>query len=344
MLVTVANRPSQQWDPYVAAHPEASLYHRSGWTLLAGEVFGQQLYFLEAKDAGGCLVGVLPIVKQRGALFGTFMTSIPYFNYGGALGDSEPVVIALMERARQLARECRTKYLELRDRKPHGNDWMIRTDKVSMVLDLPADVAALGTQLGAKLRSQTRRADREGVQVSAGGADHVDAFYDVFSRNMHALGTPVYPKRFFTTLVDRFPGLCRLIVIRSAGIPMAAGFLLIDGKTAEIPWAACRDDAKPLGFNMKLYWESLAYAIGQGCAAFDFGRSTANSGTSRFKAQWGAKPRQLYWHRWEKYGGATTAEDAGIGTLRQLVTRAWTALPLSVANFVGPLVSPRLPW
>ena len=181
-----------------------------------------------------------------------------------------------------------------------------------------------------------------------GGLELLDDFYDVFCRNMHALGTPVYPKRFFAALLKRFTDECQLLVVSAESVPMAAGFLVLSRGRAEIPWAACREDAKPRGYNMKLYWEVLSLAIERGCTVFDFGRSSADSGTYRFKTQWGAKPAQLDWHRWERNPRPevvpAAAANAAPGRLRTLLSQAWTRLPLPVANRIGPMISPGLPW
>lgn len=341
MAVEIRAEPSADWNSFVEGREDASLYHRSEWVKFISRAFGQQAWFIEARD-GQELTGVLPLVRQRGPLLGSFMTSLPYFNYGGALAQADGVALAMMGEARKLAQQQRCRYLELRDTRPRGGDWTLRTDKVSMVLDLPADVASLSTALGAKLRSQARRPDREGAEVSVGGAGAVDAFYDVFCRNMHSLGTPVYPRHFFHALMDAFPHNAVVVQVRHAGQPQAAGFLVINGRTAEIPWAACRDDAKPRGYNMKLYWACLVHAIERGCTRFDFGRSTVDSGTYRFKAQWGARPVQLYWHRWDADRAADDSD--GSSRMRARVARLWQMLPLPVANLLGPLVSPRLPW
>lgn len=341
--LSVQSRPSPQWDAYVGSKPEASLYLMSGWSLLAQEVFGHTPYFIEARDAAGTLRGVLPVVRQKSLIFGTFMTSVPFFNYGGAVADDEQTVRQLMERACDLAREQSCSYLEFRDARPRPGDWRVRTDKVSMILELPADGAALSKQLGAKLRSQVKRADRENPSVRIGGSELLGDFYDVFCRNMRDLGTPVYPRRFFEALMAKFPGECLLIVIDRAGAPAAAGFLILANGRAEIPWAACREDAKGVGFNMKLYWEVLMAVIGRGCKQFDFGRSTVDSGTYRFKKQWGAQPLQLYWHRWERKP-ARRDDAAPEGKLMHYATSIWRKLPLGVANTLGPLVSPSLPW
>lgn len=342
VAVTVQPRPGPQWDAYVASRP-GHLYQMSGWSLLAEEVFGHEPYFLEARDAAGELRGVLPLVRQKSLLFGTFMTSMPFFNYGGAVADDEDTAVALMERARELAQQQNCSYLELRDAQPHGGAWRVRTDKVSMVLQLPADAAALSKQLGAKLRSQVKRSEREQPSVRVGGSELLDAFYAVFCRTMRDLGTPVYPRRFFAALLKRFPDQCLILVVGRSGEPAAAGFLIIANGRAEIPWAACRDDAKAAGFNMKLYWEVLMAVVERGCRQFDFGRSTVDSGTYRFKKQWGAEPLQLYWHRWERRSSADSG-GAGEGRLMRYATSVWQRLPLAVANRLGPLVSPGLPW
>lgn len=348
MNVAISNSPAADWDAYVANHPGASVYHSMGWAALVAHLFAQRACFIEARDAQGKLQGVLPLVEQSSVLFGRSLTSLPYFNYGGALGDSPEVVQALMDRARQLASETGCRYLELRDTQMQPGTWSLRTDKVTLLRDLPASTEALAQQLGAKLRSQTRRADRESPLTRVGGVELLDDFYDVFCRNMHALGTPVYPKRFFAALLKRFADNCVLLVVSTEGVPMAAGFVVLSRGRAEIPWAACREEAKPRGYNMKLYWEVLSLAIERGCTVFDFGRSSADSGTYRFKTQWGAKPVQLYWHRWERKPQPAVATiepaHAGPGRLRSLLSKAWTRLPLPLANRVGPLISPGLPW
>ena len=74
----------------------------------------------------------------------------------------------------------------------------------------------------------------------------------------------------------------------------------------------------------------------------NFGRSTVDSGTYRFKKQWGAVPRQLRWYYW-------LPEGASIPTLNQsnpkfeLAIRAWQRMPLWCANLVGPRILRNLP-
>src|SRR5690606_4403574 len=123
-----------------------------------------------------------------------------------------------------------------------------------------------------------------------------------------------------------------------------AAFLITHRETMEIPWAACMADAKPLGFNMKLYWEALCTAIRKGAKRFDFGRSTPDSGTYRFKKQWGAQPAQLYWHRWAGADIEGRGDEPASFSMQARMISIWQRLPLRLANIIGPAVSPYLPW
>jgi FemAB-related protein (PEP-CTERM system-associated) len=325
--------------------PDATIYHLSGWTEIAREVFGHRALFVESRDASGSLVGVLPVIRQRSWLLGNFATSLAFFNYGGALAADPLVAQQMMTRASEAAEALGCRYLEFRDVQPRAGEWARRTDKVTLRLDLPDTVEALSKRLGSKLRSQVKRAEREAVQCRTGTAALLDDFYAVFAENMRDLGTPVYPKRFFESIVERFEQYCQLVVIESQGEPWAAAFQVFWRGCAEVPWASCRAAAKPLGANMKLYWELLSQAIGRGCTSFDFGRSTVDSGTDRFKRQWGAEPLPLHWCRWERHGSeGETPDGEERGKAMQLATAIWQRLPLGIANTFGPLISGALPW
>lgn len=343
--VNVLDAPGSDWDVFVMGFPESSVYHLSGWTEIACEVFGHRGLFVEARDSAGSLVGVLPVIQQRSWLLGNFATSLAFFNYGGALAADPVVAQQLMIAAAQAAEQRGCRYLEFRDVQERAGEWTQRTDKTTLRMELPDTVEALSKRLGSKLRSQVKRAEREGVECRAGSAALLDDFYGVFAENMRDLGTPVYPKRFFEAILRRFEPYCRLVVIGSHREAWAAAFLVFWRGCAEVPWASCRAKAKPLGANMKLYWELLSQAIGHGCTSFDFGRSTVDSGTYRFKRQWGAQPAPLYWYRWQRRGvGNDAPSGEERGKSMRMATAIWQRLPLRVANALGPLISGSLPW
>ncbi len=58
-----------------------------------------------------------------------------------------------------------------------------------------------------------------------GRLEELDGFYEVFSRNMRDLGTPVYPKEFFRKILDTFPENTWICSVASGNAVVASGFL-----------------------------------------------------------------------------------------------------------------------
>ena len=333
---------AQAWDRFVESAPTASAYHRYAWRRVVRQVFGHTTYYFAARDATRQIVGVLPLVRLKSLLFGDFLISLPYFTYGGVVAASDAVAAQLTAAAVAQARELGSQHLELRHSANVCPGWPMRTDKVAMLLPLPDSAEVLLRKLPSKLRSQIKRPLREGAVSAAGGAELLDEFYDVFARTMHALGTPVYPRRFFSAIVDALPEHTRVFVVRLQGKPLAAGLTVARGTGLEIPWAASLRSANALGVNMLLYWNVLEYACERGFKTFDFGRSTPDSGTYRFKKQWGAEPGQLYWHYWLRNGSEPPRLNPANPKYHFAVS-AWRRLPLALANRLGPLIVRNLP-
>jgi serine/alanine adding enzyme len=340
--VKVADMAPAGWDEYVRAHPQASAYHLADAVGIGRRVFGLRTCFLSAHAADGRLVGVLPLVEQSGVLGGRTLVSLPFFSYGGILCDENSASVALGQAAAQLARERRAKHLELRQAHESPElSWSTRLDKISMLLQLPSTVEELSRKLGSKLRSQIKRADRESPEVRVGGRELLGDFYPVFCSVMRDLGTPVYPRSMFEAVIDALQSHVSLVVVYMQGTPVAGAFLVQWRNGMEIPWAASLGRVRASSINMRLYWEALQLAIARGCQVFDFGRCTQDSNTYRFKHQWGAQPLQLYWHC--PPGQAAEQGSKTRGQL-ELAVKAWSKLPLPVANWLGPHVTARLPW
>src|SRR5690606_32926471 len=95
--------------------------------------------------------------------------------------------------------------------------------KVTVLLPLPEDTEALWRDtFRAKLRSQIRRPIKEGMETRV-GPEQLLPFYEVFSRNMRALGTPVLPRAFFERLARVFADEVVFAATYHQGIPVAGG-------------------------------------------------------------------------------------------------------------------------
>ncbi len=342
MRVDCTESPPEDWDPAVEAFAHATPYHSGAAVQISNAVFGHRTWFLTARSDGR-ICGVLPLVEQSSFLFGRFLTSLPYVNYGGLLAAQGDAADALLAEARRVATERRVRHLELRHLPGQPRlDLPERTDKVTMILDLAASEDMLARQLGSKLRSQIRRAERESPEVQWGSTELLDDFYRVFSLTMHALGTPVLPLKFFRVFLDAMGAQAKVLVIRSQGDTEAASIVVHHRDRIEVPWAAATETAKRGALNMRLYWEMLRYTLDTGLRRFDFGRCTPGSGTHRFKAQWGALPLQLHWAYVLPPGAEPPLMNAANPKFA-LAAQAWRRLPAWAANRLGPMLIRGLP-
>jgi FemAB-related protein (PEP-CTERM system-associated) len=159
---------------------------------------------------------------------------------------------------------------------------------------------------------------------------------------MRDLGTPVYGKKFFRNILETFPDSTRIISVVLGGKTVASGILSWFKDSLEVPWASSINDYREMCPNNLLYWEAIRFAIRNGSAKFDFGRSTPGEGTFRFKKQWGAKPVQLYWQYLLEQGKSIPELNPKNPRYR-LAIKIWQQLPLAVTNVLGPLIVRNIP-
>lgn len=330
------------WDAFVGKHPRGSVYHLAGWRQVIWKVFRQEQIYLQAIDGEGMILGVLPMVRQKSMLFGHRLLSMPYFNYGGPLGDSDEIETALMEHAGEVATATGAASIEFRDMIRRAEAWPCRDEKVQMILELPESPEAMGQKLGSKRRSQIRRARKEDPEILRGGVELLDDFHEVFAITMRDLGTPVYPRKFFARILETFPENSEIISIRMGGSPVSAGLLIHHARELQIPWAGTLRAVNKFSINMLLYWEVIEKAILRGFERFDFGRTTIDSSTFKFKKQWCAEPRPMYWHYWLAPGEERPKLNPDNPRYKRAIA-IWQKLPLPITKLVGPHLVKNLP-
>ena len=339
--ITALGDETKEWNAYVLENTAASIYHRAEWRELISKTFGHETYYFNARDKNHKIIGILPLIRLKSRIFGDFMVSMPYFNYGGAIADHPVIERQLMETANKKAAGLGIANIEYRDVITREG-LPVRTEKVNMILPLPESVDNLWEGFSSKLRSQIKRPQRDLPDILIGGKEYLGDFYEVFSRNMRDLGTPVYSKLFFSNIMDCFTQDSRIIQVRLHGRPVSAAFLLGFRNTLEIPWASTIREVNHLSMNMLLYWEVLKYAVVNNYKYFDFGRSSKHSGTYRFKQQWGAHPRQLHWHYWLSTGQEMPSLNPD-NPRYAMAIKVWRHLPLKLTNWLGPKVVGNLP-
>ena len=125
-----------EWDGFVRSRPEWTPFHLWGWKGVMERVFGHECAYLAAWGPEGNLAGVLPLVRMKSVLFGHFVMSMPFLNYGGPLGETG-AVRALVSYATSAARESGANLLELRNRYEAAIDLPVSHRKITVATTCP---------------------------------------------------------------------------------------------------------------------------------------------------------------------------------------------------------------
>ena len=342
MKIVAIDSDEGGWDSFVESARDATLYHRFGWKGVIAKSFGHQCYYLAAIDQNGAWQGILPLVHMRSRLFGSFLISVPFVNYGGLLCNNEATGRLLLGEADQLRRSLKAAHVELRHLSDTFEGLPTKQHKVTMILNLATEAERQWQAFNAKLRNQIRKAQKSGLKPLVGRLDLLDGFYNVFARNMRDLGTPVYAKAFFRNILETFPETTRIFAVYHEKEMIAAGIGCWFRDTLEIPWASSVSEYKAFCPNNMMYWEAIRFAIEKGFRNFDFGRSTPHEGTYNFKRQWGALPVQLHWQYLMDSGNGMPDLNPSNPKYRSAI-RLWQRLPLPVTKFFGPLIVRNIP-
>jgi serine/alanine adding enzyme len=372
-LLTIEYAPA--WDSYVYSHPCATVYHLSAWKGIIEKAYGHKAYYLMAVEgnlenphpAAGkrktttCalkkIVGVLPLVHLKHFIFGNSLVSIPFFDLGGILANDGEIERMLLSAAVELGREIKADTIELRQIEPLS--WLnsdnfeqlrvhlagdcafqVRSHKVRMLLKLPESSQLLMESFKSKLRSQIRKPIKEGLVARVGHIEQLEHFYHVFAINMRDIGSPVHSKRLMLNVMSSLPKESKAVVVYKGDQPLACSLIIGFQGTLENPWASALRKYSQLSPNMLLYWTMLEYASDNGLTCFDFGRSSPDEGTYKFKEQWGATPSILYWYylslncqRTQRTGCQCSEKDR----FAHLIA-LWKKMPVPIATAVGPSI------
>jgi len=312
----------------------AHLAHAPEWASIIQRTYGHTPLYLHAVDTDG-QPGLLPAFVVRRPLAGTIVTSMPFLD-GGGPSASPALAAGLVERLLAEARRVGATAVEIRSSVRLGIRWAPAEHKVNLILALPGAPAGLWNGFDKGVRNQVRKAERSGLSIVTGGLDRLDAFYGVFVGRMRELGSPVHARAFFVSILEAFGERARVVLVQKGSTTVGGLMALMVRDAVVVPWAACATEHRALCPNMLLYWETIRTACADGFHEFDFGRSTRDSGTYKFKRQWGADEHPLFWYTIPLRDGRRVAAEPSATVTR--LSGVWRRLPLAWTRRLGPRV------
>lgn len=330
---------SQRWDAYILAHPQGTFSHRYGWKRIIENVHGHTGHYLLAEE-GETLKGVLPLGEVKHLLFGHSLISVPFCVAGGAIADSEPLRCQLEDQGAALADRLGVDYLELRNEKPHRDDWLRKDGLyVGFRRGLSDDHDANLKAIPRKQRAMVRKGIKAGLEGALD--DGVDHLFEAYSESVRNLGTPVLPKRHFKAIREEFGDDVDVVTIRHQGQVVASVMNYYFGDQVLPYYGGGIAAARGLAANDFMYWEVTRRAVERGCRVFDFGRSKVDTGSYSFKKHWGFEPEPLN-YEYHLVRATGMPELNPNNPKYALFINAWKKLPVGISRAVGPWLAKGL--
>jgi FemAB-related protein (PEP-CTERM system-associated) len=322
-----------EWDRFVTSSLYGTFFHLTGWRTVVERVLGHRCFSLVARGKEG-FTGVFPISWVRSRLFGDCLVSMPLAVYGGICANDEGSYFGLLNAGRDLGKRLGVKYIEMRNRtEPFPSSLPGRDLYVTFVQDLSPGPENLLQGLPRDTRYMVRKSLKAGLDFTEDMS--LREFYEIYARNVHRLGTPVFSRELFSLLIREFRGQCRLFGVRKGRTPIA-GVLCFYFKDQVLPYyaGALATHYKDAPNNF-MYWNLICQSYREGFRHFDFGRSKRGTGPFSFKSSWSMQMTELP-YRYQLVRAHDIPHMSAIDPKFRLPISLWKRMPFSWTKVLGP--------
>jgi FemAB-related protein (PEP-CTERM system-associated) len=270
------------------------------------------------------------------------LVSTPQAAYGGILSDSTSAIDALLARAREIANTERVQFLELRNaHTPLNNPDLLAKDLyVTFRQTLPDDPEKSFLSIPRKTRAECREGIRNGLEFKVNEIG-VDEFYQVYSRSVRDLGTPVFSKKLFSRGAQEFGDHCKIFSVHWKSKLVSAVWTLFYKDEVLPYYGGSIREYNRLAVNNFMYWMVIKYACENGYKVYDFGRSKKGTGSFDFKRRWGMEMTDLP-YQYFLVQKNSLPDTSPLNPKFSLGIRIWRNLPLPIANTLGPFIADHL--
>jgi FemAB-related protein (PEP-CTERM system-associated) len=264
--------------------------------------------------------------------------SLPYSNYGGWILETGIGPTVIEDAFVFLQENYRIDSIELRFKDINSS-----SSEYTFILKLPNNPNDLWKGFKDKVRNQIRKANKFDFEVKWGSKSLKD-FYTLYKNSMSKYGTPPHSYIFFENIVNECSTKSTVLSLYFDGEPAGSMFIIKHLDTWVIPYAAINIKHRSKNINMIMYWLSMNKAIEEGYSFFDFGRSHVDSGTFRFKKQWGSTPVPIA-HKVLKKGLSPSSDSVQNyrGKKGEILASIWKILPAVLQNVIGPRIRRYIP-
>lgn len=333
---------ASEWDAYVLAHEDGTVFHTMGWRSAVANSFGHRQYYLIARRGGG-IVGVFPLFLVASRLAGRMLVSVPYAVGGGIVADDRRAARALFEHAKGIADREHCRSLDMRSRKAAVSDLAVMDRYVGFERELPGRGEDVLAWLPRKARAAARNGrDKYELSISFGG-EHLHDVWLLYTLSMKRLASLAYPEAFFREILRGLKGKSWVCLVCKDGRPVA-GLVTFLFRDRVMPYfIGTSGDATRYSAANFIYFCVMERAVREGFRVFDFGRSRVdNKGSYNFKRFNGFDAKPLQYQTYIPVGESAPNLSPTNPKFR-LARSVWRYLPLGFTRVVGGYLSKHVP-
>jgi FemAB-related protein (PEP-CTERM system-associated) len=329
-----------KWDDFVAYCSLGTFFHLSGWKQVIEQTYGHSCWFMCALLQDD-IVAVLPLVEINSRLFGHALVSTPFCVIGGVASDDKDAMLFLEDAAIQLADRLKVGHLELRYGFARDNPKLLNNCQHSgFVWTMPGSEQEVLPLVKKKQRAAIRHSLTS--QLTSRVDVDIDVAYEIYSKSLRNLGTPVFPKAFFRQLKSVFAEHLDVLTVEHQGDAVSS-VLSFYYKGSVMPYyGGGTQDARMLKSNDFMYYQLICHGLkNRGCQRFDFGRSKDDSGAYQYKKSWGITPVKMHYCYY--LARAKHLPNLSHNNPKYVFLIAlWKKLPVSISRIVGPYLAKYL--
>ena len=330
-----------RWDAFVDSCAEATFFHKAGWQTIIERSYGHQTWFYYVEQDGQ-IVGILPLAQIKSRMFGHSLGSLPFCVLGGVAASVDGARALLDQAADKLARELNVGHLEYRNLVPaHAgqSNWYQKELYVTFRKAISGDDDENMNAIPRKQRAMVRKGIKLGLAAEID--QDVARFFTCYATSVHRLGTPVFPKKYFTIIKQVFGDACEIrVIVQGTGKQqqLIGAVMSFYYRDEVLPYyGGGMPAARDVAGNDYMYWNLMQAAAAKGVRMFDFGRSKLGTGAFDFKKNWGFSPTPLA-YEYRLYASTELPDNNPLNPKYQLFIKLWKKMPIAVANILGPYI------
>ena len=298
---------NSEWDDAINMHPDATIFHSTAWARVLVDTYGHRPCYVQM-SLNGNLLALVPMMEVQSVLTGSRGICLPFSDYCAPLTFSSCGHELVTQKLKQIARERRWSYFELRSHSIFPDNVPVSESYYGHSLDLRIGREALFSNFSSSVQRAVRKAQRSGLSVSIQtGLSAMAQFYKLHVRTRRRHGVPPQPRSFFINIQRHLisAGYGFIVLVEYQKDPVAAAMFLKLGRHAVYKFGASDERLQEFRANNLAMFEGIKCLAEGGAETLHFGRTDKeNEGLRRFKLSWGATEEEIRYARFEMGSGS----------------------------------------